>query len=480
MKTGRFHYAWVILIACCLLQVAGIGITSNTSASFITAVCSDRNLEFVEDAYQKGYDAKLDELVKSGVTETDAKTQAKEYAEKQYVTNATPNFALYMVLQGIVVGVTIFFVNKILKKFDIRYILLAGTIVVSGTFALMSTFTQLWQWYAAGIVLGITTAIIHFLPTPIMIGNWFRKHLGIAMGIMTASAYIAGMAFNPIIAKVFIENWHWGWRGSYIAIAVISLVISLCVIFLCRTKPEDMGLAPLGADDAETLKALAAKNDPAAASVGMDTKKAFRSSAFIMIVAAAALVAYNATHMNVAGNFGAKIGLGANASFIVSAILLGGIVFRLLYGLLNDKIGLKKTISIGVFIEVAGFIGLILADQSIGKKTVAFIAAFLIGSMAAISSTLIPILIRLTFGGKNFSAIYGVVMAIVALFGSTAVFIVPTIASLASYTVTFGLAIVFCLIIIACSLGALKKSEKILAAAAAETEAVEEPAGSRQ
>lgn len=474
MKTGKLHYAWIILIACCLLQVAGIGVMSNTSASFITAVCSDRNLEFVEGAYKTAYDTKYDELVAGGAQTSQAEEQAAAYAEKQYITNATPNFAMYMVLQGIVTGLTIFFVNKILKKFDIRAILLVGTIVTVGTFALMSTFTQLWQWYAAGIVLGISTAIIWFLPAPVMIGNWFRKHLGLAMGISTASAYIAGMAVNPIIAKVFVKNW--GWSGSYIAIAAISLVISLCVIFLCRMKPEDKGLAPLGADDAEVLKALAAKNSPAAAGAGMDSKKAFRSSAFIMIVVAASLVAYNATHMNVAGNFGAAIGLGANASYIVSAILLGGIVFRLLYGLLNDKIGLKKTIGIGVFVEIAGFLGLIVADKNIDAKAVAFIGAFMIGSMAAISGTLMPILVRQTFGGKNFSAIYGVVMAIVALFGSTAVFIVPTVAKLSSYTVTFSVAIVFCLIIFACALGALKKGEKLIADRKTAEEAVEKAA----
>ena len=472
MKTKKFHYAWVILIACCMLQVAGIGIMSNTSASFITAVCSDKDLSFVNEAYEKSYTAKYDELVAGGVDATSAQTQATTHAEKQYVTDATPNFAMYMVLQGIVTGFTIFFVNKLLSKFDIRVILLAGTIVIVSIYALMSTFTQLWQWYIAGSVLGMATAVVWFLPAPIMIGNWFRKHLGIAMGVATGSAYIAGMAFNPVIAKVFVNNW--GWSGAYIAVAAISLIISLCVIFLCRMKPEDMGLAPLGADDKEVLKSLAAKHNSEAANVGMDAKKAFRSSAFVMIVVAAALVAYNATHMNVAGNFGTMIGLGENASYIVSAILLGGIVFRLLYGLLNDKIGLKKTISIGVFVEISGFLGLIIANNNINARTVAFIGAFLIGSMAAISSTLIPILVRQTFGGKNFGAIYGGVMAIVAIFGSTAVFIVPTIAKLSNYTVTFTIAIIFCLIILACALGALKKGEKLIADRKLEQEETEE------
>ncbi|HZK39536.1 MAG TPA: MFS transporter [Clostridia bacterium] len=461
MKTRKFHYAWVILIACCMLQVAGIGILSNTSASFITAVCSDRDLSFVNDAYEKSYTVKYDELVADGTGAASAQILAEEYAEKHYITDATPNFAMYMLLQGIVAGLTFFFVNKILKKFDIRVILFTGTIVIVSIFALMSRFTQLWQWYAAGAVLGMATAVVWFLPAPIMIGNWFRKHLGIAMGITTASAYIAGMALNPVIAKVFVNNWDW--RGAYIAVAAISLIISLSVIFLCRTKPEDMGMTALGADDKEVLKSLAAKHNPEAANAGMDAKLAFRTSAFLMVVIAASLVAYNATHMNVAGNFGAVIGLGANASYIVSAILLGGIVFRLIYGLLNDKIGLKKTISIGVFVAITGFLGLIFANINVDAKIVAFIGAFLIGSMAAISGTLIPILIRQTFGGKNFSAIYGVVMAVVSLFGSSAVFIVPTIAKLSSYTVTFSLAIFFCLVILACSLGALKKGEKLIA-----------------
>lgn len=460
MKTGKSHYAWVILIACCLLQVAGIGIMSTTSSSFITAVCSDKNLEFVDKAYQKDYSEEYDKLVKSGTNTADAKTKATAYAEKEYIETATTSFAAYMLLQGVVTGITLIFVNKIIKKFDIRAVLLVGTIVTVGTFALMSTFTKLSQWYLAGIVLGISTGIIWFLPAPVMLGNWFRKHLGIAMGASTASAYIAGMAMNPVISKVFVKNW--GWSGSYLAIAAISLVISLCVIFLVRMKPEDKGMAPLGADDVEAMKALAAKYASPAANAGVDAKRAFRSSAFVLIVIAEALVAYNATHMNVLGNFGKQIGLEANFGFIVSAILLGGIILRFLYGFLNDKIGLKKTILTGVVVEIIGFLTLIYADNK-NIVPVAFFGAFLIGSMSAISGTINPILVRQAFGGKNFSAIYGRVVGIVALFGSLAAVAVPAIADIFNYSITFALAIVFCLVICLSAFSALKKSKKLLA-----------------
>lgn len=460
MKTGKLHYAWIILVACCMLQVAGIGIMSTTSSSFITAVCSDKNLTFVNAAYQKVYDTKYDELVKGGTDTAEAKTQATAYAEKQYITTATPNFSLYMVLQGLITGVTLFFVNKLLKKFDVRVILLAGTIITVGTFALMSTFTQLLQWYGAGIVLGISTGIIWFLPSVVMLGNWFRKHLGLAMGISTASAYITGMAFNPIVSKVFVANW--GWAGAYRAIAVISLVISLCAIVLVRLKPEDKGMAALGSDDVEAMKALAAQYASPAANAGVEAKTAFRSAAFVLIVIAESLVAYNATHVNVLGNFGVKIGLGANYAFILSAILLGGILLRILYGFLNDKIGLKKTILIGVIVEIIGFLALIYADNA-GNIPVAFFGAFLIGSMSAISGTINPILVRQTFGGKNFGAIYGRVVGIVAIFGSLAVFVVTTIAKVASYSITFGIAIVFCLVICICAFTALKQAKKLLA-----------------
>lgn len=467
MKTKKFHYAWIILIACSLLSVAGIGIMSNTSSSFITAVCSDRSLSFVEDAYQKDLTTKQAELIKSGTNEADAKTQATEYAGMHYIATAATPFSLYMVLQGIIAGITFFFVNKLLKKFDIRPILLVGTIVVVGTFALMATFTQLWQWYIAGAVLGMSTAVIWFLPGPIMVGNWFRKHLGLAMGLFASAAYIAGMVMNPIISKVFVERW--GWQGAYLAIAALSLVISLCVIFLVRTKPEDMGLQALGADDIEVLKALAAKNSSTNIDIGIDIKKALRSSLFVMIAIAAALVAYNSTHMNVLGNYGVKIGLGVNYAYIVSAVLFGGIVFRLFYGLLNDKIGIRKTFALGIILDIVGFGGLIFADIFKGDaktgQMVAFIGAFLIGSMSAISSTLIPILVRTSFGGKNFAAAYGALMGVISLVGSTAVFIVPLIAGKFSYSHAFVIAIVFCIVIWVCAFSALKKSAALVAEA---------------
>ena len=130
-------------------------------------------------------------------------------------------------------------------------------------------------------------------------------------------------------------------------------------------------------------------------------------------------------------------------------------------GFLNDKFGLKKTIVTGVVVEIIGFLALIYADNT-SKIPVAFFGAFLIGSMSAISGTINPILVRQTFGGKNFSAIYGRVVGIVALFGSLAVFVVPAIASAASYSVTFIIAIIFCLVICLCAFTALKQAKKIL------------------
>ena len=44
-KKQKMHYAWLILIACCMMQGAGLGLISNCAGVFFSPVCNDLGFE---------------------------------------------------------------------------------------------------------------------------------------------------------------------------------------------------------------------------------------------------------------------------------------------------------------------------------------------------------------------------------------------------------------------------------------------------
>ena len=86
----------------------------------------------------------------------------------------------------------------------------------------MGQFNAVWQWYVAGAVLGVAAAFAFLLPAPVMIGNWFKKKAGLAMGIAMACSGIGGAVMNPL-GGALIQSL--GWRPTYAVLALIAAVL---------------------------------------------------------------------------------------------------------------------------------------------------------------------------------------------------------------------------------------------------------------
>ena len=83
------------------------------------------------------------------------------------------------------------------------------------------------------VILGLAFGFL-YLPSLVIVGLWFDKKRGIAVGI-TVSASGIGILALPPICNYFIENY--GWRDSlYFQLALVMLAIPLT--FLYRDVPS--------------------------------------------------------------------------------------------------------------------------------------------------------------------------------------------------------------------------------------------------
>lgn len=85
------------------------------------------------------------------------------------------------------------------------------------------------------------------IPATAAVSNWFKKHRGAAIGVLSAGVGGEGFAIAPLIGVHLIPNF--GWRVSYLVLALI-IPIALLVI---KTKPDDMGLYPDGGQAPEAV-----------------------------------------------------------------------------------------------------------------------------------------------------------------------------------------------------------------------------------
>lgn len=414
MEKKKMHRAWLIMIACCFLQAGGIGALSSCAGIFLQPVCQELGFSMGQ-------------------------------------------LSMYISIQGLFLAFALPVVGKILPKFNIRILISGAVAICSVTFMLMSTFTQIWQWYIAGAVIGIMGACIFVLPAPIMIGNWFRKKTGLVMGITMSFSGIGGAIISPIVANFVAAE---GWRAAYILVGVIAMILVLPFsLFVMDFKPADRGLQPYGSDE----EALTQKknNVGSAALTGVSSKDALRSMAFVCIFLVAGFISLNTTFQQHLPGFASSVGMSAAAiGTMTSCVMIGNIAGKLILGFLNDKMGEKGAMTIASLVVALSFILLIVSN---GNVIIAFTSAFCFGFIMAMSAVLVPIIVRKVFGSRDYSAIFSYISMGTSLIGSLGISLIGFMYDgFGSYIPSFYIGIAACVIIIVALFAGMKASKKLI------------------
>ncbi len=407
-RTG-LHYAWIVMIGCCFLQAGALGAIMNSGGIFFVPICNDL-----------GFDRGA--------------------------------LALYLTFYFIATTFTYPFVAKFLPKWDFRIFLTGCFLVIAATEACMGLMTEIWQWYLAGVVLGISGALVFVVASTVLIENWFIKKRGTALGIAMCGSGIGGVIF-PILGTWLIGEI--GWRMAYPAIAVIICILVLpWTLFVFRLHPEDMGLKPYGADEAESVE------EERKDIHGMPAKKALFTLAFVCIFIYAGIEALFSGYNNHLPGFAESLGYSAAfGAEILALAQLGYTVATLVMGWVTDKIGVAASTYITLGITAASLLGFAFLQDQIPLM----VAAFVFGMNSVIITISVTTLLSEIFGKKYFAQIlsYSRMSGIIGCFGAAAVGACYDITG--SYVGSFfgGIVIlIICAILVAI---ALKQRKKIRA-----------------
>ncbi len=332
--------------------------------------------------------------------------------------------------------------GKLLERFDLRVVMSVSAVACALAAGLMSTYDAVWQWVCSGVVYGTFGSCLMQLPQAAILGNWFQRKTGLAMGVATAVGSIGSAVFAPMFAHIIMAS---GWRTAYVVQGIIVAACSLpFTLFLFRLRPADIGALPYGYDPRATpgdaTGALPAQR-------GVPLRRGLPSLAFVMVflfAGAAALIGsgFDAHLPGYAESVGHSALFGGS---LVSALQLGSFCEKLIMGWANDRFGIERTVYLEFVVVAAGMVGLVVFRSEWAMLA----SAFLFGVQDSFTSISLPLLLRRFFGERDFTQYYAWARIGSGIFGSFGSRLVGL-----SFDLTASFAPAFLLAIGLCALGA--------------------------
>lgn len=361
-KKKKFHYAWWIMIASAAIYAASVGIIVSCAGLLYRAVAEDLNV---------------------GVTE----------------------ISLYTSLMYLTVTILLPFAGKILKRFDIRYILSIAGVINAVAFGLMGTYNSVFPFYISGVALGVGSTFLIYGSIPLIMNNWFKAKVGTSLGFAMAFMGVGGAIFAQITG-VLIESI--GWRSTYMVLGIIVAILILPFsIFVIRAKPEELNMTAYGEDQTKETKQQVQTQK---VETGVMKKAALKSPAFYLVTLFTGLFGLASTVSFHVPNFVQSVGFtAAMAATGVTCVTIGQTGGKFLLGAINDKLGVKAALFFGIGGGLLGVVGLLVSDSfGIGML---YAGALLFGIGFSGSTLLPPVVIREVFGGRDYASIYTTIMS---------------------------------------------------------------------
>ncbi len=312
---------------------------------------------------------------------------------------------LGMTIFFLIHGVAAPFIGRVVDRYGARNVFAIGAFSVGLSLALLSQVHNLWQFYGGYMLLGIAGTGIGTVPASAVVSYWFKKRRGMAVGIMGVGIGVGGIV-APLVGAYLIPNF--GWRTSYLVLALLALALVPLVLLVIKTKPADMGLHP---DGMETSNAFTEAKAPPSTINGLTPKMALTTSSFWLITFGLLTlsISRDGTAQSQAPyleDIGFPVAIASSALGIIG---LGSAFGKFGFGWLCDWILPKYAGSIGLVLQAIGIV-ILISLKPASPVIVMWLYAIVFGlSMGAWVPTM-AMLVSTSFGLRSFGTILGMIV----------------------------------------------------------------------
>ena len=345
--TGK-HIA--VLIICCLLAAATLGLQSNVAGVYYTPVSDDLGI-------------------------------------------GRGTFTMHMTILTLACAVVTLFIPAILKHIDYKKALIAAVLVNAAGTAAMGRFSSTMAFYILGAIRGIAMSFFFSVPITMIINNWFVKSHGVITSLAFSFSGLAGALFSPILSYLIVNI---GWRFTYVLNGAMMIILALPALLVSwHLNPEDDELRPYGYGSvSEGSAGSGLERAPVKASVF--------SLAFVALFVRAVFVAGITSVAQHFPGYVESVGLVAVSATILSAAMVGNILFKFVLGILSDMLGSFRAVFTMISITLVGLIIMFIVHD----PKLMLVGAFLFGASYSVGSVGTPLLTRTFFGEENYNKIY--------------------------------------------------------------------------
>ncbi len=313
-------------------------------------------------------------------------------------------------IRGLEVGLVAPLVGILVDRWGPRRLIFGGVFITGLGLLLLSRTDSLSIFYIAAVLTAIGMSSSGTTVTMAAVTNWFRRKVGLAIGIMVCG-YGASGFLVPVMVKL-IDTYDW--RTAMVILGIGVFIIGLPLSLLVRHKPEQYGYLPDGELPSTVIPEAEVAAVPAPrADAGV--KQALKSRAFWHLalalmpqfIAVGAVITHVMPYLSSLGITRSMSGLVATAIPLLS---IGG---RLGFGWLGDKFD-KRRLSAGALAILT--LGLLCFEYVPAVGTWLLVPAIIfLGMGYGGNIPILALLVREYFGQNKFGTIIGFVWGVLML-----------------------------------------------------------------
>lgn len=284
------------------------------------------------------------------------------------------------------------FLGKAIQRWGVRTVATVSAFWSTAGLLLFSFCSSLWMFYLAGAFTGSFGTACVTLCASVMVQTCYQGSTASRLtGLVMAGSGLGGMIVSFLLPGLMAD---WGWRWCYRMTAFCWLALGLCAVWLLR-----------GAQKANATE----KRQEG----GMTHAEALRSVRMYLLIlvifllsAASGVQQQLPAVLSDAGMDASRVSL--TMSVFSAALALGKIGQGMLYGKAGPKVG-------GAVIVICYGLGFLLLGQSSILPGLLTLAV----GMGTVT-TLMPIVARVVFGGREYASIWSILSAVSNLGAMTA------------------------------------------------------------
>jgi MFS family permease len=302
-----------------------------------------------------------------------------------------------------------------------RVVMELGVFAMAAGLMLATLTTAPWHIYLTlGVLVGAGSVCLGFTGEALLLSAWFVRRRGLAMSIAFSGVGVGSMLIMPLLQAIIERS---GWRAACWVMGALVLVALAPLNLLTWRRPEDIGLAPDGANGSATTPARGeARNivDPAWAAVDWTLRRALGTARFWWLALGyfCALFVWYAVQVHQT-KYLVEVGFRPrDAAWALGAVSLAGVPGQIALGHLSDRIGREFVWAIGNLGFASTYIALLLLAHNPG-----FLLLYaMIGAQGLLGYGLTSVIGAIPaeiFEGRHYGTIFGTLM-LAAIVGGAA------------------------------------------------------------